>query len=93
MKIYTLYPVIALSTEGKKSLLYAGIEEEQERAGNYDETVGKCIDRLLDLSKRFSRFELYSKAIINEISCDLQAHILHQSHRGCFQAGKWAGDE
>ncbi len=28
--IYTLHLVIALSIEGKKSLLYAGIEEGQE---------------------------------------------------------------
>ncbi len=43
--IYTLYLVIALSIEGKKSLLYAGIEERQERASTWAHILKLLVGR------------------------------------------------
>ncbi len=45
VKIYTLYLAIGLSVEGKKSLLYAGIEEGQERASTWAQILKLLVGR------------------------------------------------
>ncbi len=47
IKKHILYLVITLSTEGKKSLLYSGIEEGQERASTWAQILKLLVGRSL----------------------------------------------
>ncbi len=45
VKIYTLYMAIGLSSEGKKTILYAGVEEEVERASTWAQILKLLVGR------------------------------------------------
>ncbi len=66
------------------------IKAEKERAGDYEETVNRFVEKVMELGREYPRLKFYLTAAADNA---FRYRASCQSNRSCFQANKEAGGE